>query len=235
MESANEFNLEAALAQWEKSNFSQADLTLADKEEFKNHILNTIEELKEKGLSDEEAFIVVQMRFGEKKNRVAKKNVNNKDNFQLKKLIILFSGVFAYIFSFYFILCLHKILILFLNLLNGNKHANYETIKPYFHIIYLITIFTIVAFYFMHKPVVLFFKRLKISPIQVNLFVGIMIFTVLFNWYLALQVKKSLDDIFLLNAFFYSERNFKYLFLLITGIGYIILFYRYRKKFYIKY
>lgn len=232
MDNSTEFMLDEALAQWENSNFSQTNLLPSDREEFKDHILNTIDELKNSGLSDEEAFVIAQMRFGEKPIWGDEMQAQNEDNFQLKKVILLFTGVFAYIFSLYFILCLDKLLMLFLNTVNDNIGVNIGITKNFLYIVFFLTIFSIVALFYRYKPTIAFFNRLRIKPIHIILFVALMLFTVLFEWYLIPQIAISIKNITWRNLFYYHERNFKFVYLLTTGIGYIVLFYRFRRKIY---
>jgi len=135
MERTNHFELNKAIEQWEKFNFSQKDLTPSDKAEFKDHVLNAIDELLEKDLSEEEAFTIAKMRFGDKEDWGEEMQSLNEDNFQLKKIIQLFSGVFTYIFSFNLVLCLDKLLIIGLNYYNGDVISNLKIVKIFINIV----------------------------------------------------------------------------------------------------
>ncbi len=231
MDSTDEFDLKEAIEMWEESNFSQKELTPANTKEFKSHILDSIDELIEKDLSEEEAFAIAKLRFGDRKDWGEKMQRINEDNFHLKKVIMLFSGVFAFILSNSLVLCLNKLLIIGLNYYNGNAAANIETLKIFVNFVYFLSISSIIALYFLHEPMIWLLRKLKFKPIIIIPFVILLIVLVLLEWYLGPQVRKSIDDVTLSSMFLYIERNFRYLFLFIISVGYVVLIIKYNKKF----
>lgn len=231
MENSDDFNLDKAIEEWEKINFSQNDLIPKDKAEFKDHILNTIDELLEKDLSEEEAFLIAKMRFGDKNDWGNEMQIVNEKNFQLKKIVVLFSGVFAFIFSYYFILCIYKIMFLVINNFNLDAETTINTIKTFLNIICLLTVFFFVAIFFLHQPVIWLLNKVDLRSGNVLLFILIMFSIIILEWYLVTKISSTVKDIDLRNTIFYIERNFKYYFLIILGIGYIIIFNRYKKIF----
>ncbi len=88
-----------------------------------------INELKEKNLTDEEAFAVTNMRFGGAKDWSDEMRSMNEDNFQLKKVVLLFSGIFMFILSYNLITSVNKLLFLWLSYTNGDAIANVEILK----------------------------------------------------------------------------------------------------------
>lgn len=231
MENSDDFSLDKAIGEWEKISFSQNDLTPKDKAEFKDHILNTIDELIDKGLSEEEAFIIAKMRFGDKDDWGNEMQIVNEKNFQLKKIVVLFSGVFAFVFSYYFILCLNKILFLVLYSYSLDAETIIDAIKIFFNIVCLTTTFLFVAIYFLHRPVIWLLNKFNLSLRKVILFILIMFSLIILEWYLVTVISGTIGDVSLRNTMFYVERNFKYYFVIILGIGYILIFNRYNKIF----
>lgn len=235
METLNEFDLNTALDKWVKYNCSGEDLTPADVQEMRDHFVNTVNELKEKNLSEEEAFAVAKIRIGGAHDWGDDMKRMNKDNFQLKKVVLLFSGVFMFILSYNLITSVNKLLFLWLNYYNGDIVANVEISKVYFSIIYLFAIFAVVALYYLHKPMVWIFNKMSHNP---NWLIHLLIFSAIFivlNRFLVPLVRKSLDnDKLFTDVFFTTEKYFEYIFSFIIGVGFFIIYKKYRNKNYIK-
>ncbi len=232
MGASDSFNIESALSDWVKLNCSAEDMTPADTRDIREHMLFTVQELiSEKELTEEEAFAVAKIRFGGKEDWAEEMQTVNEKNFQLKKLIILFTGVFAFIFTYYFILCLDKIIFLTLNYFNGNIEANIEVVKTFINMFYLLLIFFLVAAFFMHKPITLLLNKFEFRSSSVVLFILVTFVVVILEWFLVTKVSGSIKDTGLRTTLFFIERDFKYYYLLIWGIGYVVLFLRYYRKF----
>lgn len=227
MVNSNGFNLNEAIDKWEGANFSQEDLTPSDKAEFKDHIFNIIDELLEKGLSEEEAFTVAKMRFGDKNEWGEGMRMLNEDNFQLKKIIFLFSGVILYILSYNFFLCVERGILLWSNYFNGNVESNVENVKLTYNIIYALLISGIVALFFLHKPIKWIFQRITLNLKWVILLVFLLIIFVVLERFLKPQIRKSVDSKYLEDIVFVSETYFKYISFIIVCLGYIVIYYRY--------
>ena len=232
MGASDSFNIESALNDWLNYNCSTEDMTPADTRDMKEHMLCTVQELvEEKELSEEEAFAIAKIRFGSKEDWADEMQTVNEKNFQLKKIIILLGGVFAFFFANYFVLCLDKVILLILNYLNGPSLANAEVAKYIIKVSCLFTIFLFVAAFFMHSPLLWIMNKLKLRFSFIISFIIVVFSLVIFDWYLVIKISSSIKDIYMKNTLFYAERNFKYYYLLIWGIGYIVLFLRYFKKF----
>ena len=64
MENRNEFNLENNIKQWKLNLTSKNNLTKANIIELENHLLESVNDLKSKGLNEEESFIIARKRIG---------------------------------------------------------------------------------------------------------------------------------------------------------------------------
>lgn len=231
MGSSDSFELKEAIDNWEKSNFSKKELMPSDKAEFKDHILNSIDELMENDLSEEEAFTIAKMRFGNREDWAEEIQILNEDNFQLKKIVLLISGVLLYIFSYKFILCTNRLILLWSNYYNGDVLASIENSKVFFSIIYALSISTAVALYFLHEPIKWLLKRVILNTKLIILFVFVFIVVIGAERFLVPQVRNSIDDKLMNDAFFNLERYFEYFYFLIISEGYIAIYIKYSKKY----
>ncbi len=64
MESNIEFNIQEQIDRWVINIKSEPSITESDSEELKSHLLDSIDQLKDTGLNDEEAFWVASRRIG---------------------------------------------------------------------------------------------------------------------------------------------------------------------------
>lgn len=231
MGSSDSFELKEAIDNWEKSNFSQKELIASDKAEFKDHILNSIDELLENDLSEEEAFTIAKMRFGNREDWAEEMQIMNEDNLQLKKIVLLISGILLFIFSYKFILCINRIILLWSNYYSGDVVSGVENSKVFFNIIYVLSISTMVALYFLHEPIKWLLKHVILNTKLIILFILVFIIVVGAERFLAPQVRNSIDDRLLKDAFFNIERYFDYFYFLIICIGYLAIFKRFSKKY----
>lgn len=232
MDCSNEFDLNHAISKWENANFSQDDLTPADQKEFKSHILDCIDELKETGLSEEEVFTVAQMRLGTRNDWGEEMKVTNEDNFQLRKIILIFSGFILYVFSYNLILCSNRIVFLVSNHINGDLQGALNNAKTFFYIFYALSISGIVAIYFLHQPVKWLLQKTTISlrwGISVIIAVGIV---VTLENYLIPLIAREIEDVICRSLYYDLEFYFKYIYSFIIGIGYFIIFLRFSRKYY---
>ncbi|NQU54029.1 MAG: hypothetical protein HQ522_15990 [Bacteroidetes bacterium] len=230
MDISGEFDLKAALEQWEKSNFSQKEVTPADKKELKSHILDSIDELQENGLSEEEAFAIAQMRFGDRKDWGEEMQTLNEDNFQLKKIVLLFSGVILFIFFYNLILCSNRLLLLWSNYYNGDVESNVKNVRVFYNVTYALLVSSIVALYFLHEPIKWLFEKVILNSKWIILLILALIVVVGAERLLAPQLRDSINNASLEDTFFSLERYFKYIYIFIIGIGYVSIYKRYQNK-----
>lgn len=234
MDTLNEFDLNTALEKWVKYNCSGEDLTPADVQEMRDHFLNTVNELKEKNLTEEEAFAVAKIRIGGAHDWSDEMKSMNEDNFQLKKVVLLFSGIFMFILCYNLITSVNKLLLLGLNYYNGDVVANIEISKIYFNIIYLVTVLAIVALYYLHKPMVWLLNKMSQNP---NWLIQLLVISAIFivlDRFLVPQLRKSLEHQTFIDTFFLTEKYFEFIFPSIIGIGYYIIYRKYRRNNYTK-
>lgn len=232
MDTTDEFNLNQAISKWEKVNLSQKDLTSADKNEYKNHIQDSIEELSELGLSEEEAFIIAQMRLGVRDDWGDEIRQQNKDVFHFKKIALIFSGFILYIFFYNTIICTNRLFLIISNHLNGNIIESIQNEKTFFNIVYTISISGIVALYFLHKPIKWLIEKVNLNIIKVLFIILILAFVVILENYLVPQVAILIIDKLLLAKFYQQEVVFRYVYTVIIVVGYISIYRKYSTNYY---
>ena len=224
------FDLDSALTNWISTNCASDELTPGDIKEIREHMTYTINMLiDEKGLNEEEALAVAKVRFGGKDVWAEEMQAVNDKNFQLKKIIILFIGVFGFVLGNYLVLCLDKILFLFLHYLGKNEDVILNNTKAFINFVYFLLIMFFIAAFYIHKPAFALLQKINFSMLTTIIFILLVFGSVIAEWYLVTKVNGATQDYGLRGNFFRTERNFKDLSLLICGIGYIFLFFRYRK------
>lgn len=226
-----DFNIEIAIKNWEISNLRESDITPADRQEFINHFYDSIEELVEKGLSEEEAFIIIEKRFGKKTDWASEMQLVNEDNLQLRQIVTLFSGIVIYLTLYNIVLCLGRLILMFFF---SNRGINIEICLDYtnrfFILVYSLNFAVIVALIFIHKPIkwILNNVSMKIKSILYLLF--LLIVSLIAENYLIPSLAREIDDAIYRSFYYQQELVFKYVYSFQVGIGYIIIFLRYHKK-----
>ena len=104
MEYGQEFELQRYISNWTQNLKRQSSFTESDVEELKNHFFDIINDLQAKGLDEEEACYIASKRFGGSLEWEEDFKTVNNCIIQLKKSVIILSGVIAYFFFYYLIL-----------------------------------------------------------------------------------------------------------------------------------
>ena len=103
MEATAKNSLEQNIKAWRKSFQSKSEITEDNLKELEAHLLDEIDALTEKGLSEEEAFLVAKYRIGDKEELSKEFKKVNKFNYWLDKLTPYLIGaiVFTLVSKFY--------------------------------------------------------------------------------------------------------------------------------------
>lgn len=234
MESTNRFDLIASVDQWLELNCQSDEFLPEDVLQIKSDLLSSIDDIiDEFEVSAEDAFGIACERMGNRFEWLGEMKQVNEDNFQLKKVVLLFGGVIFYIFSYHFILSLNRIILLISNRVNGNIYDNVSNAATYFNLIYFILIAGILAVYFWHNPIKWLFSKIAGST-TISIFVVIVtIIFVVLELYLVPEVRKSIENKAYITSFFNKETIFRYSYFGVFLIGYILIFKKYTNKYYI--
>lgn len=225
-----EFELNKAIDNWQKSNLSKQELTPSDIKELKEHFLITIDEIKSKGLSDEEAFAAASIRFGSKTHWSSNLRELNENSFKLKKLVLLFGGVLFFLFINYSVLCVHRLTLLVLNNFKSDFEANINAANMVINLVYVLSFLVIVNSAFGKKLLMInLIERTKLNTKRVIILLLIVIVLFAIENMTVPAIKNSLNDNHLVYDFFYKERWFEPIFLFLFAVGFIIFYFKYHK------
>lgn len=236
MASTNEFDINPALDHWIEVNCSKEDLTPSDIQEMRDHMLLSVEELvEEKYLTKEEAFAVTKVRFGDADGWTVEMKNMNEDNFQLRKVVFLFGGVLVYFILYHFIISSTELLYFWLDFYNDKPaEINILRIKQYVLTCYFITGGGILVLFFMENKIVNFLSQIKINAIHIVLLFILLLTLFVLGRYLRYESvgmfgNQTRDRYRFLNIF----SLLSYIYPILFGLGFILLFIRYRKRFFV--
>jgi len=144
MTTSRSYKLQEQIDKWVDKIRSEPSFTKSDCEELKSHLLDLIDRLKEKGLDDEEAFMVAIKRIGYIKDWGDEYRITNNPVTQMRRSLIILAGVLVYFFLFYFIEFSSKFFLFGLLVVDVEGH-NAVSLVPR----YLIICFFVVMLFFL--------------------------------------------------------------------------------------
>lgn len=231
MESPDGFDLKSAFKSWEQSNLSKQELTPSDIEELKEHFLSTLEEIKNKGLSEEEAFAATCVRFGSKQYWGNNMQELNNESFQLKKLVLLLGGVLFFLFYNYLVLCVYRGTLILLSNIYGNVELSLKISAIIIDTVYLLSFLVIILSIFTRKiPFIEVLKRVKPTPGKVVILLVVVLMLFVLERYLYVTVRSVIPRHHFANTFYMTERDFQIIFPFLSSIGFLIMYLKYHKK-----
>ncbi len=231
MDLSNTFNLDNHVNQWFGLQRANSSFAESDLEELKSHLYEIIDELMEKGLDEEEAFVVAKMRLDIDSEMEKEYNEGNKPILQMRRSLLILAGVLVYFMLYYFILSTSKILIIALQLNDVSKTVTIEWVSRYlltWH--FLIAIF-FVSLYFLESKTINFIEKLKLKPKGTIALLAIAALLAIIDTCLYPIVKNMLEkNIPVLSILFQNYNYFEFSFPFIIGLGFIFIYYKYHKK-----
>jgi hypothetical protein len=231
MDQSNTFNLDNEINQWFGKQQTNPSFTASDREELKCHLYEIIDALTEKGLDEEEAFVVAKMRLDIDSEMEKEYNEGNKLILQMRRSLLILAGVLVYFMLYYFILSTSKLLIIALQLNDVSKTVTIEWVFRYlltWH--FLIAIF-FVSLYFLESKTINFIEKLKLKPKGTIAFLAIAALLAIIDTCLYPIVKNMLEkNIPVLSILFQNYNYFEFSFPFIIGLGFIFIYYKYHKK-----
>ena len=230
MGTAGRFNLSAALESWEGEVSVSGALTSQDVEILRSNLLDSVENLKLHGLSEEEAFSVSLHRLGKSFDWDGDFKKVNQVLIQVKKLIILSTGILLYFFSFYLILVISK-LITCISVLLKNEPQNTTSITNIVLGIAILSIFFL--FINLLTKEYRIYRLLGFIRFKPKHAIYILISTIVlaiadrcFTPFLSMFFKKGLVSLSVLDTYIW----FYYLYPLLICFGYIVLYVKFFRK-----
>ncbi len=164
MEKDGDFDLDTQVTVWYKHLNSQTEVTEADAEELKTHLLDLIDELKAAGLDNEEAFWVASKRMGKTSDLGSIYTDINKPIVQIRRSLVILAGVLAYFLLYHFINCSSKLLYIVLLYSKINGYVAVSWISKYLIAIHLMVIIFVASIYYFEQKTISFVENIKLKP-----------------------------------------------------------------------
>lgn len=225
------FYLEDKITEWYTGLKSSPELTNEDAEELKLHLSDSISNLVESGLDEEEAFLIATKRMGYLADCEKDYSDANFSVKQLYKTLIVFTGVILYFLLDNLIGATSKLLIIVIRLFDFETLIAIVFYKYYIIIIHLIFVVFTASIYFMEDKVVSNLSKLKMTPRKtLYLLIATIIMSIL-NLSLLPLVKNSLKGANDFRGVFHDiNRYYEFSFPFLIGCAFLILYLRYNKK-----
>jgi hypothetical protein len=231
MEKNNEFNSQRQFDSWVSKIRNEPSITEADLEELKSHLLDSIDQLKDTGLSDEEAFLVASRRIGSADDlRDDYKQVNTQV-IQLRRSILILCGVLVYFCLYYFIEGTSRLLLITLLSKNINGYLAVNWVFRYLIGAHIVFIVFAASIYFMDMKTVSFIENIRMKPkYTLLLLLTTIIFSITDTCLYPIAKNMLVKDGPLRGHLIHVYIYFNYSFPLIVCISFIFLYFKYYKK-----
>ena len=231
MERNIEFNLQEQISNWVRHLNTEPSITESDSEELKSHLLDLIDELKEAGLDEEEAFWVASKRIGSSSEWEADYGEVNKPLIQMRRSLFILAGVLAYFLLYYLIKFSSKLLFIILLLNKTDGYLAVTWISKYLIGIHFVFIFFAVSIYFLEKKTLFFIENVKMKPRHTLLLLfTTIIFTITDTCLYPVAKNLMGQDYSLRSHLYHVLLYFDYSFPLIICVSFIFLYFKYYRK-----
>jgi hypothetical protein len=231
MEVNNSYNLTEKVNDWAESLRTRPTLTESDVEEMKSHLYDSFEALMEKGLSEEEAFILAKMRMGDSPGLDEAFREANQPVIQMRRSLSILAGVLVYFAAYFFILSTSKLLLILLLQMETGANEAVLWVSRYLVTWHFIFLLALLSIYFLENKTVVFLERVNFSPKNTVIFLAGVIVIALVEQSLLPVVKNMMDDVpvsrsNLLHYYNYFQLTFPFL----MCMGFIFIYSKYYKK-----
>jgi len=231
MERKKDFIIQEQIDLWVTIIKSEPSITEIDSEELKSHLLDSIDQLKDAGLNEEEAFWVASRRIGTTSDWVEDYCLVNNQVIQLRRSVLILAGVLIYFCLFFFIESTSRLLfIIFLNK-DISGYLAIKWVSWYLIGSHLAFILLVANIYLMEKKAVSFIENVKMKPKHTLL---LLIATIIFSitdtclYPVAKNLISQNDP--LRSQLIHIYLYFNYSFPLLICVSFIILYFKYYNK-----
>lgn len=184
MNSESQFVLYEQATVWANQFRTDPSFTISDAEELKCHLLDISEDLVLKGLSENEAFAVAISRLGDPSTLKNEFEEINTPIIQLRKALLVLSGILAFSLLYYFIYASTDLLVLVLDHINGDYVLNFRYVVSFTLALILIIVISTVILYFSDDRRIKLFEKIKMRPGHLFLlFLGTLILALMDQWF----------------------------------------------------
>ncbi len=184
MSSESQFVLYEQASVWADQFRTDPSFTILDAEELKCHLLDVSEDLVLKGLSENEAFAVATSRLGDSFALRNEFREINAPVIQLRKALLVLSGILAFSFLYYFFFASTGLLVFVLDYFNDDYALNFRYVFSYTLAYILIIAVSTVILYFSDDRKIKLFEKIEIRPGHLFLlFLGTLILALIDQWF----------------------------------------------------
>lgn len=225
------FNFTDQVNDWAESLKARPSLTESDIEEMKCHLYDSCEALMEKGLREEEAFILAKMRMGDSPELDEAFREANQPVIQMRRSLYILAGVLVYFASYFFILSTSMLLLILL--LKGGTGANEAVnwVSRYLITWHFIFLIFLVSIYFLEAITVAFLERFRFPPKITVVLLAFVIVIALLEHSLLPMVKTEMSNVPVIRSKLMQYYNyFELTFPFLMFLGFIFIYSKYYKK-----
>ena len=233
MEKYTRFYLQEHITEWMKLIKEESVVTEADAKELKSHLLDLIDDLKTKGLDEEEAFWVASRRMGIDGGSVWRQEYKQENNsvIQMRRSLIILAGVLAYFMWYYFILSTSKLLFITLLFKDVGGYMAADWVSRYLITFHFGFVLFFASIFFLEKKTVTYIENIKMKPKHT---IVLLVFTVILaiaDTCLYPVAKEMMGDNIPLHSYLYHlYKYFDYSFPLLISLGFVFVYFKYYKK-----
>ncbi|MEL7587106.1 MAG: hypothetical protein AAGU19_10375 [Prolixibacteraceae bacterium] len=230
MEGGIGFNLDRQLWEWTAQVKKVPEITEADSEELKCHLLDSAERWERAGLDQEEAFWVASRRLRLSFDVVEDYHTVNNRFFQMEKTVLVLAGTLGFFLSYYFFACSAMLVFYGLTIFGVSGDTAMQWISHYLYGAQFMLIAVSAVIFFMDRRFSRFFHQVRLKPRHALLLLFITFLFALGRQYLYEEIRTIgyAQRIWgqLYDVFFYFRFSFPFLFCL----SLIFLYWRYGRK-----
>ena len=231
MDSNKDFNIKKQVESWLSKIKADPSITESDAEELKSHLLDLIENLKNSGLDDQEAFWVASKRIGTIGDWGEEYRQENNPILQIRRSAIILAGVLFYFFFYYLVEIVAKTFYIILLINDISGYLALKWVSNYLFAICFLFVVILTTIYYSEKKIVTFIEQVKFKPTHTVLILLITIFLGIINTSLNPVAKNIMDkDYPLIGRYLEIFNYFDYTFPAIICLGFILIYSKYYKK-----
>ena len=225
------FDIQYQLKLWVNSLKSESSITESDAEELKSHLLDSIEQLKENGLDDEEAFWVASRRLGLASEWEGEYREANDWVFSLRRSAVILAGVLAYFLFYHLFGSLSKLLFIILLHFDVNGITAVFWFSRFLIGVHILFIIFFLHLYFRDKNLISFIENIKLKPRHViQLFLTAIFFGITNHCLMAVAKNVIGKNLMIRDRLIHIHIYFQYTFPLLICLGFILIYSKYYKQ-----
>jgi len=166
MTPSNNLQIQVLANDWAEQLKTDPTFTTSDAEELKGHLIDLCEELRVKGLSEEESFIIASQRIGDFSNMKTEFEEINTPIIQMRKVLLVLSGILVFFLLYYLMRFTTDLFVFTLYWIKDNPEGNIRIILFYIIAYHLFFIISAIFLNFWGAKIIEINKTLKIKPLH---------------------------------------------------------------------